>query len=104
MDSFWGSLFEHLKQCGRNAAIFLVALALVVGLLLISISAGHSDLLPFVLGGVAGIGLCVVLRLAISFRRNFLIQRERLRFPQLSSDEVTKARSKLLNNRERRSV
>ena len=87
MNSFWGNLYDHFKD-RRYAALFLIALG---GLVLSPIW------LPFMGLYVLGRGWSA-LRLAQANRRN------KLRYSPLSRDELRVARSKLLNNQNRKGV
>jgi hypothetical protein len=50
------------------------------------------------------VALAAAAWIAVSIRRSLARRRERLRFPQLSSDELRVARSKLMKERDRKSV
>jgi uncharacterized membrane protein YeaQ/YmgE (transglycosylase-associated protein family) len=108
MSPFWVGLFENFRERGRNATIFLVALAALVGVLLVSgvlseilNSKEFGDCARVVL---AVIGAGVVVWCGRAFRRGFFGKRDRLNSSRLSSDELTKARSKLLGNQKRGSL
>ena len=99
MNPFWASFFDHLKGCGRNAAIFLITLGVLFGLV---ISAGilggndshnANDFIAALLGGCVLILLAVV---GVAFRRAWQEYRGG-RCGTLSSDELCRARSKLRN-------
>jgi len=87
MNPPWSNLYDHFKD-RRYAALFLIAL---VGLVLSPI------LLPMV-------GLYVLGRGWSAFRLARANRRNQLRYSPLSRDELRIARSKLLNNRSRRSL
>ncbi len=96
MTPFWGSLFAHLKDCGRNATLFMFALAGFFGLLLLAATAFNTELREYLLPGLAILGGLVLVWLIRGIRRARLRRRERLRGEPLSDDELRKARSKLL--------
>ena len=90
MSPFWGSLGEQLKDCGRNATLFLLSLAAIIGLLIFAESLAFA--LPLA-------GFFLLLWLVVVIWRMFFRRRERSKYSRLSSDELTKARSKLVKNR-----
>ena len=87
MSSFCGNLYDHFKD-RRYAALFLIALGALV-------------LLPILLPVM---GLYVLARGWSAFRLARTNRRNKLRYSPLSRDELRVARSKLLNNQNRRSV
>ncbi len=96
MNPFWASFFNHFKDCGRNAAWFLIALGgLFVFLVLsaVAIDNGHGELVVAVIITMA---VYFVLLCCTALRRAWVDRKNRLRFPKLSSDERIKARSKLV--------
>lgn len=108
MSPFWASLFDHLKDCGRNATIFLAGLAgfsgaLVVGTIMFKI-VHDQDFHPYLPAALTGTGLVIVVWSFTAIRRAFGRDRERLRHPPLSCDELRVARSKLLKHRDPKSV
>lgn len=97
MSPFWGKFFEHLQGCGkgRNATLFLVALAGFFGLLFALLVAWHAlptEFRPVTLGAIGLVGLLWALRTVIRLRH---LHRTRLRREPLSDDELSKARTKL---------
>jgi len=87
MNPPWSNLYDHFKD-RRYAALFLIALG---GLVLSPI------LLP-------AMGLYFLGRGWSAFRLARENRRNQLRYSPLSRDELRIARSKLLNNRSRRSL
>jgi hypothetical protein len=104
MKPFWGSLFEHLKDCGRNATIFVLALGgLLSSLILIGII-NESPLHDYIPQIVAGLGFVAACWICVAIRRIFARRREHPERGPLSCDELRVARSKLLKDRNRKSV
>jgi uncharacterized membrane protein len=87
MNPFWGNLYDTFKD-RRYGVLFLVSL----GALVLS-----PILLPFM-------GLYVLARGWSAFCLARANRRNKLRYSPLSRDELRVARSKLLNNRSRRSL
>ena len=108
MSPFWAGLFDQLKDCGRHATIFLVGLAGCFGALIVgaifSKVVNDQGFHPYLPTALAAIGLAVVVWSFKTVRRAFTRDRERLRHPPLSCDELRVARSKLLKNRDPKSV
>jgi O-antigen/teichoic acid export membrane protein len=101
MSPFWGSLGEHLKDCGRNATLFLLSLTGIFGLLIFIawiLQTNLRDSLVYVLPVAA---FFVLVWFVVAIRRAITQGRERSKYSQLSSDEMAKARSKLVKNRNR---
>ncbi len=109
MSPFWAGLFENLRERGRNATLFLVALAALVGLLVLGAVLERilrsvdidADAARVVLALAALAAAALLVR---GMRRAFFGPRGRSSISRLSSDELTKARSKLQRNRNRSSV
>jgi hypothetical protein len=95
MSPFWGSFFGHLRDCGRNATLFMFALAGSLGVLVLAIIVCRSELLRFVLPVLPGLGLLVVAWVCVAIRRACVRRRERLLRSPLSDDELRVARLKL---------
>ena len=95
MSHFWSAFANQLRDCGRGAAWFLVALGgffilMVMGAL--AVDHGHVNEVI----GVAAVGGVVMLcQLAAAIRRAVQWRRHRLKLSKLSDDELTKARAKL---------
>jgi hypothetical protein len=95
MSPFWGSLFDHLRDCGRNATLFMFALAgLLVLLLLAGIIAEHG-LQRYFLYALGLFALVALAWVCVGIRRACIRRRERLQRGPLSDDELRVARSKL---------
>ena len=95
MSPFWSAFANQLRDCGRGATWFLVALGggfvlLVMGAL--AVEKGHVN---EVIGVAAVGGVLMVFQLGVAIRRAVQWRRHRLKFPQLSDDELNKARTKL---------
>ena len=108
MSPFWVGLFENLRGRGRNATLFLIALAALFGILFVSgvlseilQSKEFGDYARIVL---ASLGLFAVVWSGRTICRSLFRKRDRLNISRLSSDELTKARSKLLRNQKRGSL
>ena len=108
MSPFWVGLFENLKERGRNATLFIVALAALFGVLLVSgvlseilSSKDYGDYARIVL---TLLGLAAVIWCGRACYRGFFGKYDRSNISRLSSDELTKARSKLLRNQKRGSL
>ena len=99
MRPFWTSLYQHLGECGRNATIFLLALAGLFGLLTLVAIINANELLPYIVSALPMIGIFGVVRAATAIRRARVRRRERLPRPPLSRDELRVARSKLMKDR-----
>ena len=87
MNSFWGNRYDTFKD-RRYAALFLIAL-------------GALALLPILLPVM---GLYVLARGWSAFCLARANRRNKLRYSPLSRDELRVARSKLLNNQNRKGV
>jgi len=96
MSPFWTSLFDHLKDCGRNAALFLVTLAGLFGVLLLAVILCENDRYKYLVPALPVIGVFAVVRASLAIRRVRACRRERSRYPPLSGDELRVARSKLM--------
>jgi hypothetical protein len=101
MSPFWGSLFGHLKDCGRSGSIFIFTiggLLVVLGLAGIICGLGlHKYLLPAVPGAIV-LGLAWA---GVAIRRARARRRQRLDHSPLSRDELRVARSKLVKHANR---
>ena len=95
MSPFWSSLFSQLRDCGRNATLFVFALAGCLGVLVLAIIVCRSELLRFVLPVLPGLGLLAVAWVCVTIRRARVRRRERLLRVSLSDDELRVARLKL---------
>jgi hypothetical protein len=95
MSPFWSSLFSQLRDCGRNATLFVFALAGCLGVLVLAIIVCQSELLRFILPVLPGLGLLAVAWVCVAIRRACVRRRERLLRSPLSDDELRVARLKL---------
>ena len=95
MSPFWSSLFSQLRDCGRNATLFVFALAGCLGVLVLAIIVCQSELLRFILPVLPGLGLLAVAWVCVAIRRACVRRRERLLRSLLSDDELRVARLKL---------
>lgn len=102
MSPFWAGLFENLRGRGRNATLFIVTLPSLLMAAVFGAQIPQEVCRDYILPGLLLVGLIV---LAWSVR-NFLQARRRRRgrLPggPLSDDELSKARTRLANNRLRR--
>jgi hypothetical protein len=99
MNHFWANLFEHLKGCGQNATLFLVALAAFLGLVLVAAIAIHSELRQYLVAALPWLGLLLVVWSCRALIRARTRRRERLPHAPLSDDELAKARRRLGSGR-----
>jgi hypothetical protein len=96
MSPFWTGLFEELRGRGRNATLFIIAVAILFVLLLIAAQIPREVYVNYVLpvlpfaATLVGIG---VVRALLQARAR---HRERLQRGPLSRDELNKARTKLV--------
>ena len=95
MSPFWGSLFGQLRDCGRNATLFMFALAGALGVLALFATVCQSELRRFILPALPWLSLLPVAWVCLAIRRARLRRRERLLRSPLSEDELRVARSKL---------
>jgi hypothetical protein len=99
MSPFWGSLFGHLRDCGRNASLFMFALAGCLGVLAVCAGVCQSELSRFILPALPWLGLLGLGWVCLAIRRARVRRHERLPRAPLSDDELRVARSKLQNPR-----
>jgi 4-amino-4-deoxy-L-arabinose transferase-like glycosyltransferase len=96
MSPFWTGLFEELRGRGRNATLFIFAIAILFVLLLIAAQIPREVYVNYVLPvlpvviALVGFGVVKTLLQARAHRR------ERLQRGPLSRDELNKARTKLV--------
>ena len=95
MSPFWSGFFNQFRDCGRDATWFLVALGGFFVLAVVGAWAMQSGHEKEVVAVAAFGGLLMIYHLAAAIRQAVQWRRHRLKFPQLSSDELNKARSKL---------
>ena len=99
MSPFWSSLFGHLRDCGRNATLFLVALGGSLGVLLVCAMVCQSELGRFIPPALPWLGLLAVVWICVVIHRARVRRRARLARSPMSDDELRVARSKLLKPR-----
>ena len=95
MNHFWASLFEHLKGCGQNATLFLLALAGVFAMVTLTALALEPQVRRHLVAALPWLGLLLFVWICWIVRRMRARRRERLRHSPLSEDELSKARRKL---------
>ena len=95
MNHFWTSFFAHLKDCGRNATLFMIALPGVFGLMLLIAALYQNHLENYLFGVVSVIGFFMLTWAIAGVVRERARRRERLSGSPLSLDEMRKARAKL---------
>lgn len=98
MSPFWGSLGEHLKDCGRNATLFVMSLAAMIGLLILVGWILQTSLRDSLACALLVAAFFMLVWFGVAIRQTIIRNRQRSRFPRLSSDELAKARSKLVKN------
>ncbi len=96
MSPFWTSLFTHLRGCGRNATLFMFALAGCFGVLTLCALACQDEVRRYILPALPWLGLVPILWICFAVRRARARQRQRLLRGPLSDDELHKARAKLV--------
>jgi hypothetical protein len=103
MSPFWSSLFEHLKGCGRNATLFMFALAGFLVFLLLAAAVLEKGLHRYVAPALPWICLAVAILAWARMRRERARRRQRLPHSPLSRDELRVARSKLVKREDQKS-
>jgi membrane protein implicated in regulation of membrane protease activity len=105
MSPFWASLFDGLKDRGRNATVFIIALGVFFACVFIAAGiaeniASSSDIYDYAKPALRCLVVLAVFLLCLAIRQAFSRRkRRRPNFSRLSSDELAKARSKLLKDR-----
>lgn len=102
MSPFWSSLFGELSGHGRNATLFIVAVAVLIGLLLFAAQIPGAVYVDYVLPVLPWAALLVATGLVWNFFKARARRRERLARLTLSRDELNKARSKLVKGQNRK--
>jgi len=92
MGHFWASFFDHLRNCGRNATLFMITLGLLLVLIILGVLAYVTHALPYVLGALVG---AMLIAMAVAFRRMRARRRMRGEYPPLSALELRNARARL---------
>jgi len=77
MSPFWTSLFQHLKDCGRNATLFIVTLAGLLGLLLLGAILCENEHYKYLVPALPVLALFAVVRAGLGIRRAWARRRER---------------------------
>ena len=107
MNSFWSNLYDSFKD-RRYGGLFLSTILAFIGLLILGAVfegiVGRFDWFAYFPEVLSGIGILALAYGLASWRRRRAQWREQLRHSPLSRDELRVARSKLLNNRSRRSL
>jgi hypothetical protein len=99
MSPFWISFFEDVKDCGRNATLFVVTLgALLLGLLVV-VALCESELGKYIIPALPLAGGMAVFWVSVAFPPARARRRERLNYSPLSDDDLRVARLKLTKNR-----
>jgi|GEM_PF-3359692 hypothetical protein len=96
MSPFWNGFFEQLKDCGRNATVFLVAIFVLFGIALAGVVARKEEIpisIEPVILAFAAAG--AILLISLLRRGNDDGTAGRGRFPKLSDDELRVARERL---------
>src|SRR6266446_4820694 len=99
MSPFWTSLFVQLRDCGRNATLFLVTIVAMVGLLLLLLVIWGNDLHKYIIPALPVIAGFAVIRIAAAIRRFRARHRGRWRYAPLSQNELRAARLRLVKAR-----
>lgn len=99
MNSFWTSLFDNLKVCGRNATFFVCLLAAFFGVPVLIAVLSETGARDYVLPALPWIGVFALAWAARAIRRARARRRERLERHPLSRDELRVARSRLMKDR-----
>lgn len=103
MNSFWTSLYDSVKD-RRYGRLFFFTLAGVFGLLVLFGGLLKTSLRDSVINALPVTAVFVMVWFAVTLWRAFTHRYEESKYPRLSSDEVAKARSKLLKHRNRESL
>ena len=100
MNSIWNNLYDKFKD-RRYGALFFASLLSVFGLLLLAVILGQimgpANLQAYFLQALPGIGIFIVALVWRGIRRARAPRRDKFRREELSRDEISKARSKLVN-------
>ena len=98
MNPFWAGFFIQLKEGGRSVSLFILTLAVLFGLILLSAVIPFNQLQPWFVGALPVMGFFALVWLCATIRRGRAWRRQRLGKSPLSVDELRKARSKLTKN------
>jgi len=102
MSPFWGSLFDELRERGRNAALFIFAILIFLGLLLFAAQIPRDIYVNYVLPVLPVVGALILFGLVKGFFEMRARRRQRLNHGPLSADELKKARAKLATRRDQK--
>lgn len=100
MGPFWYHFFEQLRQCGRNATLFLLVLPLICALLSLGVALYVTGWYQYLWPGLAFLGVFGFYRCAIAVRRARARRGLRSQFSPLSEIELRRARAKLQKKRD----
>ena len=100
MGPFWYNFFEHLRQCGRNATLFLVILPLICALLSLGVALYVTGWYRYLWPALPFLAVFGLYRLAIAVRRARARRGFRSQFSPLSEIELRRARAKLQKKRD----
>ncbi len=95
MGHFWTSFFEHIRSCGRNATLFLFALAGFAAFVALAALLFLTWLHDYVLPALPFLAIPAAVWLVISIRRARARRHLRTHFGPLSDNELHRARAKL---------
>ena len=99
MSPFWASLFDHLKECGRNATLFIITLGCLFILLIAVAIVCANNLQQYLVQALPAVALLLLGWTCAVFRRGRCQRAEPHHRNPLSEDELRAARSKLTKNR-----
>ena len=99
MSPFWGSLFQYLRHCGRDATLFIVALIAFGGLCVVAAIIQVHGLQEYLIYVWPPLVIVALVWACIAIRRARARRRERLHRQPLSQDELRAALSKLRGNK-----
>jgi hypothetical protein len=99
MSPFWGSLFQYLRHCGRDATLFIVALIAFGGLCVVAAIIQVNGLQEYLIYVWPPLVIVALVWACIAIRRARARRRERLHRQPLSQDELRAALSKLRGNK-----
>lgn len=95
MSPFWTSLFQYLKHCGRNATLFIIALAGIVVLSALVAIIQANELEQYLIYVLPPLAIGALIWVWVTLRRACRRRRERVTRQPLSANELRAALSKL---------
>jgi len=101
---FWGTLDVVRRKTTQNSKLALHILIGTIPIIIVGLLLNITHLDEHIPAVLSVLGLFTVFRAVVVVRRVFFGKPEPTNISRLSSDEVVKARSKLLGNRNRSSV